>query len=197
MPVYLVRLGPAGQVKIGFASNITSRLVVMQVAAPEKLVLLRILDGGKELEAALHSRFASHRVRGEWFTFCDEMLDDLGASDLTIDARRRRRGGWTWGPDARARQAEAQRKSFDDPVIGALRRQRQKQTVMRRSAANWRIQDIAVRAGGFRSLALLLNEPLVEVFGWERIPAKHAATISDTIGVAAEYFAHLIERDAA
>lgn len=63
--VYVVGYGP--YVKIGMTGNLRDRLEKLQTHAPQNLQLYAALDGGEELECALHERFAFTRLQGEWF----------------------------------------------------------------------------------------------------------------------------------
>ena len=74
MPVYLIRAGEAGPVKIGHAKNPRRRLAGFQCHHHETLVLLRTIAGAQPEEAALHRYSADLRIRGEWFRFSPEML---------------------------------------------------------------------------------------------------------------------------
>jgi len=84
MPVYLIRAGERGPVKIGFSDDIVSRMVKMQADNHERLTILRRLKGGLLEEAMLHERFADNWLHGEWFSFTRAMLDDLGLQDVEI-----------------------------------------------------------------------------------------------------------------
>lgn len=61
----------AGPIKIGHATNVKTRLHSLQIGNWQQLDVLHTvtvpLFTAKGAEAALHKRFASHRVRGEWF----------------------------------------------------------------------------------------------------------------------------------
>jgi hypothetical protein len=82
MAVYMVQAGDNGPVKIGLAKDVAKRVQGLQTAQPVKLNILRVLDGGADIEGALHQKFAHLRSAGEWFTFSEDMLGDLGLSDL-------------------------------------------------------------------------------------------------------------------
>lgn len=82
MPVYLIRAGECGPVKIGFTARpLWMRLAKMQTDNHERLSVLRLLQGGENVEVHLHARFVSFRIRGDWFRFSDVMLGDLGFPD--------------------------------------------------------------------------------------------------------------------
>lgn len=73
--VYFLRAGDDGPVKIGFASDLNLRITEIQIGCPEPLSILRVIDdGGKTAERWLHKHFKDKRLRGEWFSFTDEML---------------------------------------------------------------------------------------------------------------------------
>jgi hypothetical protein len=73
--VYFLRAGDDGPVKIGFARDLNLRITDIQIGCPEPVALLRVIDdGGKAAERWLHSHFKEQRLRGEWFSFSDDML---------------------------------------------------------------------------------------------------------------------------
>jgi hypothetical protein len=69
---YFIRLGKAGPIKIGRTFDVAARVRKLQTGAPEKLDVLRVLDG--DFETALHQRFAEFRSHGEWFSPVPELL---------------------------------------------------------------------------------------------------------------------------
>ena len=81
MPVYMVRAGEHGPVKIGFSDNVALRLVKMQTDNHERLTILRIFEGGPTEEELLHERFADQHLHGDWHSFTDAMLGDVGLSE--------------------------------------------------------------------------------------------------------------------
>lgn len=74
MAVYMVRSGERGPVKIGWATNVESRIRTLQTAHHKRLVVVRIIDSVPIAEKLLHKHFSQNRISGEWFTFCAEML---------------------------------------------------------------------------------------------------------------------------
>ena len=74
--VYFIRC--ENTVKIGTtAKPIGLRHASLQAANPRRLVLLKTLCGGRDLEQHLHRRFAHLRIRGEWFHFNEEVVQFL------------------------------------------------------------------------------------------------------------------------
>lgn len=88
MPVYLARFGALGPVKIGHSKSVQTRLDAIQSRLWDDLHLFRLLEGNANDERALHKRFASLRIRFEWFHFSSEMTGDLGLHDLRADPTR-------------------------------------------------------------------------------------------------------------
>jgi DNA-binding transcriptional regulator YdaS (Cro superfamily) len=82
MPVYIIRAGEAGPVKIGHAADPQQRLGDLQVAHWERLTIIRLFVGGMADERVLHVRFSAHVIRGEWFNFTPEMMGDLGLEEI-------------------------------------------------------------------------------------------------------------------
>ena len=76
--VYIIRSGY--YFKIGFSKNVLDRIDSICQTYPEKIFILKLLEGGSELERKLHEKFKLFRLTGEWFWFCDEsenMINEL------------------------------------------------------------------------------------------------------------------------
>ena len=71
--IYFIRCGTDGPIKIGWTANLKERLANLQSANPAELVLLGSRSGTQEQEKELHARFASQRLRGEWFSWSLEL----------------------------------------------------------------------------------------------------------------------------
>jgi hypothetical protein len=84
MPVYFARAGNDGPVKIGTATDVPARIAELQSGNHEVLSVVRLMDGGRRLEAWLHHHFARLRIRGEWFQYDPAML--TVSPDLTAAA---------------------------------------------------------------------------------------------------------------
>lgn len=56
-----------GFIKIGHASNVDGRLRTLQTASRQALRVITSTPGSVADEKALHAKFSSARVRGEWF----------------------------------------------------------------------------------------------------------------------------------
>lgn len=88
--VYFFRLGEDGPIKIGYTKRIRRRLSVVQVDNPCVVRLISVIEGGRKEEFALHKKFESYRLYGEWFSPEKELIDfiysfpvlDLVAADF-------------------------------------------------------------------------------------------------------------------
>jgi hypothetical protein len=95
MPVYMIR-AEGGDMKIGTAKDPLARMRQMQTGMPQKLRIVRVLEGSRAEEQGLHKRFAEYRLTGEWFKFHQDMLSpDLGLAELPIPFPK---NGWDTEP---------------------------------------------------------------------------------------------------
>lgn len=68
------------EVKIGFTTDLHSRLTTLSTGSPTKLSLQFAFATTAESERLLHKHFAAERIRGEWFNLTfdiEELWDDL------------------------------------------------------------------------------------------------------------------------
>lgn len=72
--VYFLQASPDGLIKIGYTSNLDSRISSIRSDSPSEIRLLASVDGTRELEAELHEEFASYNQHGEWFKPSREIL---------------------------------------------------------------------------------------------------------------------------
>lgn len=72
--VYLIGTYVREPVKIGWSERPPeSRLFELQPGNPQQLRLLLSIPACPPDERRLHARFAAHRIRGEWFEWCDDL----------------------------------------------------------------------------------------------------------------------------
>lgn len=71
--VYFVQSAGGGPIKIGVSKNVRARIRSLQTSSPTPLVLLGVVAGSRDTEAALHHRLHASRIRGEWFADSDEV----------------------------------------------------------------------------------------------------------------------------
>lgn len=88
--IYAVQFGDGTPIKIGSTSGLAARLTKMSVDHYEEVSLLYLTRGGFREEHALHRKFASFRVRGEWYRpdpevleWCDSACERQLVADLT------------------------------------------------------------------------------------------------------------------
>jgi hypothetical protein len=72
--VYFVRAASGGPIKIGTSLYVSARVSNLQIGRPDRLVVMATFIGGHKDEKALHRRFASLHVGGEWFRDEPELL---------------------------------------------------------------------------------------------------------------------------
>ena len=78
--VYLVHCVGTDFYKIGISKiSYEARLSTMQSGCPYELRLLKTAHSTryKEVEKILHSKFRKFRVRGEWFVFSQEQMEEI------------------------------------------------------------------------------------------------------------------------
>lgn len=75
MPAYVIRAGDTEMVKLGWSDrNAEERCAALQTANALPLTVIREIKGDRWVERALHRRFKSARIKGEWFVFHPDML---------------------------------------------------------------------------------------------------------------------------
>lgn len=75
--VYFIAAGEGGPIKIGLAVDPAARIYSAQVFNHEKLILLATVTGGRSAEREYHRRFEAHRIHGEWFRRCPDILAEI------------------------------------------------------------------------------------------------------------------------
>lgn len=101
--VYVIGNCDSPRAKIGRSKSVGIRLGTIQRMSPVPLSILWQTEGGSELESALHRRFGSQRVHGEWFDFgnkdpavevaaaVDDIRAELAQAASAAEERERRR----------------------------------------------------------------------------------------------------------
>ena len=78
--VYVIQAGKNGPIKIGAATDPRRRLEQLQTGSADRLHLVKVFDGGTELERELHRRLSKYRLHGEWFESSREVAKLLCAA---------------------------------------------------------------------------------------------------------------------
>ena len=73
----------SGHIKIGCTQDIDVRLATLQGASPFVLTLLNAISGDYEQEKLIHQKFEKHRIRGEWFSRVQEIIEFANNPDGT------------------------------------------------------------------------------------------------------------------
>lgn len=72
--VYLIHDVTNNSCKIGFSSNPETRLKGLKVGTLNDLKLIAVLYGNFIREKEIHKQFDHYRIRGEWFSYNDEIV---------------------------------------------------------------------------------------------------------------------------
>src|SRR4249919_1153673 len=76
--IYYIACPTTFRVKIGFTrGSPNARLKNLQTGSATPLTLIAVERGTIHDEAALHAKYAEHRLHGEWFTMCEELFNRL------------------------------------------------------------------------------------------------------------------------
>ena len=65
--IYMIGMEGSDAIKVGYASDLLSRIVGMQVGTPNRLLIHAVFEGGREAEMLMHRELQDSHVRGEWF----------------------------------------------------------------------------------------------------------------------------------
>lgn len=77
--IYFLQSPDGGPLKIGYTSHVDRRRMQLETIYGRPLVLLGVIEGGRQEEAEIHERFADHRLgRTEQFHPVPEILDFIG-----------------------------------------------------------------------------------------------------------------------
>jgi hypothetical protein len=71
--IYLVEAVGSGLAKIGWTTDLETRVASLQTSSPHILAVLATRLGPISAERSLHEQFASLRVHGEWFRLTEEV----------------------------------------------------------------------------------------------------------------------------
>mgnify|MGYP001581752503 FL=1 len=80
--VYFAQATDGGPVKIGFTTNMTARLAVLQTDSWQRLQIVHSMPGNRCTEYVLHEAFEPLRVKGEWFLPSAEMVRGAGVKSV-------------------------------------------------------------------------------------------------------------------
>jgi DNA-binding XRE family transcriptional regulator len=106
--IYFIRCTMTARVKIGFAKDPWKRFSKVQSDSPGELQLIGVCAGTEAEERALHQRFASERVRGEWFAESPKLTAHIESLPPMLRPAPKRRRNNTWGDTQLTDKALAQ-----------------------------------------------------------------------------------------
>jgi len=74
--IYIIECN--GKHKIGFSTNVNSRITAIQTANPEFVEIVLIINNvNKELETELHQKYANYHYSGEWYSLNSEIINEI------------------------------------------------------------------------------------------------------------------------
>ncbi|HXO71575.1 MAG TPA: GIY-YIG nuclease family protein [Bradyrhizobium sp.] len=73
-------------IKIGHTTNLTSRLSSLRTGSPNELQVHLVIPGSRDYEQELHRKFASLRMRGEWFRRAKAIDDFIALHRKSTDS---------------------------------------------------------------------------------------------------------------
>jgi hypothetical protein len=77
--IYFVTDGTQKYIKIGYTNNLKSRLSGLETSNPHGIILLGVMNGGREEEKQLHRYFKPHHHMKEWFIYNNEIKDFINS----------------------------------------------------------------------------------------------------------------------
>jgi hypothetical protein len=83
--VYFAKVANGNRLKIGLSRDPRTRVKILSIGSPVKLVLYYARPGDRQMETRLHRRFAADRLHGEWFRVSEDILHWID-----MDAQERR-----------------------------------------------------------------------------------------------------------
>ena len=89
--IYLIVDEDLQYCKVGYSKNPDKRLESLQIGSPHKLFIAATVHGELYDEAMIHKRWEHLAVRGEWFTFSEDMLNWLHDSKGYVNERSARK----------------------------------------------------------------------------------------------------------
>jgi hypothetical protein len=72
--IYFIQGQSGGAVKIGYTTDVFKRLKGLQTGHPDTLIIRCCIPGNPNDETNYHHRFASCKLKGEWFKPTDELM---------------------------------------------------------------------------------------------------------------------------
>lgn len=75
--IYLIGNKSAGILKIGYSTNVLQRLKSLQINCAFHLEIIKTKEGSVQDEQILLDRFKKHRLKGEWFTWSDYIVNQF------------------------------------------------------------------------------------------------------------------------
>jgi hypothetical protein len=72
--IYFIQCNNNKYIKIGYTTNLKTRIQVIQSNNPEKINVLNVINGTERMERKIHRELNKYNIRGEWFLPDDEVI---------------------------------------------------------------------------------------------------------------------------
>lgn len=84
MVYFLQELEAPYRIKIGYSENPSARIAALAATLPQKVQILKIMEGDRLDESWLHDRWREYRVEGkrEWYYPAPELLDEINTDNV-------------------------------------------------------------------------------------------------------------------
>lgn len=73
--IYFIQQNKKGPIKIGYTKDLKTRLCGLQVANPDRLILLGTVGGSRYIEKQIHQHLRFYHIGGEWFRASSFVLE--------------------------------------------------------------------------------------------------------------------------
>lgn len=95
MQIYFIQQGSSDLIKIGCSKNVARRFRELQTGSPHTFLLLGVMEGDRDKEKEIHTKFTHLRQKGEWFKLNHDLSSFISKNcefdDLPILPQRRRK----------------------------------------------------------------------------------------------------------
>mgnify|MGYP003589634014 CR=1 FL=1 len=187
--VYFIWDRANNAVKIGCTKSPRRKVLELQYGNPNRLELVVAFEGGLDVEAALHQRFAASKIRGDWHEVTEELADlvaeivrDRLMAKMATDfpAKRIEQSDARSGQRRKTQlliEASAESTAEADAVPGLDVESDLKRALEKLLRANVLVAAHAMASNGLAVLARRL--PMCGRYSWDELRAAQAKLIAE------------------
>ena len=141
--IYFIQAGENKPIKIGWTNSIAGRYKHLQAANYEKLIILHLFEGNKQVETMLHHKARKYHIRGEWFN--REILRDKQIIDIISNSK----------PIKQKSKVKPIKKTYSGVVVNNLKKLRE--------TKGWSREQLARK----------MNVAVITIYVWEQGKKMH------------------------